>query len=241
MCRKIVILFSFILVVNPILFSQNSYRDFIYKAYVSGNLEQWKDVIDRMEKSSLNSANFYEELLEYQYGYISLCIGNDDKSGAEKYLKLAKNTLVKYQNLKGNESLILSYKSAFLGFEIGINPAKAPFVGLKSLDYSEKAMVNGSNQPLILINYANFLIHSPSFMGGDKPKAIKKYLDAEKIMETDSNALTNNWLYLYLHILIAKAYQKINDNNTAKIYLENVLKIEPDFYFAKQYLLEFND
>ena len=153
-----------------------------------------------MEKSKINSKTFLFELLEYQYGYIGWCIGNDKKDEAKEYLIFAENNLDIIENLGGNESIIWSYKSAFIGFEIGITPSKAPFIGAKSQNLSIKAMNKGSHIPIVLINYGKFLVHTPSLFGGNKDDAIKVFLNAKKYMELHSEQTNKNWLYLDLII-----------------------------------------
>lgn len=231
----IFVLFIFISIVS---YSQNTYKSIIYKTYVEGKMNQWKAVIDKMETIKINSNNYLMELIEYQYGYIVWCLGNDKESEANNYLKLIKSNLEKVEELGGeNESIILSYKSAFVGFEIRISMYKAPFIARKSSNYSEKAMNKGSQIPIVLINYGNLLLNSPSIYGGDKEKAIQIFLRAKKQFELTPELTNDNWLYLYLLTLIGKAYYKIEDTKNARKYYEFALEVEPDFKHVKENIL----
>ncbi len=209
----------------------------IYKAYVSGKMTDWKNIIDKKEKEKKQTIDYLMELVNYQYGYIAYCIGVDKDDEAEKYLELAESNLKKAETLGAKKEIIYSYKSAFIGFEIGLSPYKAPIIGFNSLDYSEKALKLNSQSPIVLINYANVMYYMPSVFGGDKNMAIKKLLEAKKIMEADSTLVKSNWLYLNLLTLIGKSYQDLGNIKMAKYYYDYALKKEPNFTFVKTKLL----
>lgn len=219
------------------LFSQKTSKQIIYDSYVSGKMNVWKGVVDKMEQNKINSTEYLLELVEYQYGYIAWCIGNDKKNEGNIYLQSAIENLQKAEELGADQAIINSYKSAFVGFEIGISPPKAPFIGKKSVEYSEKAMETGSQMPIVLINYGNLLAHMPGFMGGDKEEAIVNFIKAKKIMENNSFQTKHNWLYLNLLTLLGKVYQQVDDKERAKYYYEYALEVEPDFQYVKQDLL----
>ncbi len=226
----ILFLFSFF-----ILNAQKTYKEFIYNSYVTGQMNVWKAVIDKMELNKTNNSKNLMELIEYQYGYIAWCIGNDKKSEAEEYLELASKNLEIVEQNGDYIALVYSYKSAFIGFEIGINPVKAPFLGGKSLEYSEKAIEINDKNLLILMNHASLMFYMPSFYGGDKQKAIDLYLKA--LENADLNSSKNNWLYLNLLTNIGNAYKEIEDKVNAKYYYEYALKVEPNFKYVKDELL----
>jgi len=219
------------------VFSQTDYKSLIYDSYINGKMNVWKSVIDRMEKKKIISESYLLELVEFQYGYIAWCLGNDKKSEAEDYLQIATENLNKAEEIGANKAIVLSYKSAFVGFEIAISPPKAPFIGKKSLNYSKDAIKENSNIPIVLINYGNVLFHTPGFYGGDKNEAINMFLDAKKKLESGSYNLKKDWLYLNLFTLIGKAYEDIEKPEKAKYYYEFALKIEPNFQYVKEDLL----
>lgn len=209
----------------------------IYKAYISGKMTDWKSIIDKKEKDKKQTVDYLMELINYQYGYIAYNIGVDNDDEAEKYLTLAQANLTKAESLGAKKELIYTYKSAFIGFEIGMSPYKAPIIGFNSLDYSEKALKLNPKSPIVLINYANVMYYMPSMFGGDKNVAINKMLDAKKIMEADSTQIKGNWLYLNLLTLLGRSYQDLGNNKMAKYYYEYALKKEPNFTFVKNKLL----
>ncbi len=235
--RKKYILVVVLLFLNFSLLSQTAYKSSIYNAYVNGKMNVWKSVIDRMEKKKIISESYLLELVEFQYGYIAWCLGNDKKNEADDYLQRAINNLNKAEEIGANKAVVLSYKSAFVGFEIAISPPKAPFIGKKSLNYSKDAMKENDFIPIVLINYGNVLFHTPGFYGGDKNEAVKMFLKAKKNMESGSYNLKKDWLYLNLLTLIGKAYEDIEKPEKAKYYYEFALKIEPNFQYVKEDLL----
>ena len=86
------------------------------------------------------------ELLNYEYGYIGWCIGNKKTAEARKYIDRGQQRIEKLMQKKFKVSMLHAYKSAFYGFEIGLNKAKAPFWGRKSIDEA-KAYVNTMSAP----------------------------------------------------------------------------------------------
>ena len=80
------------------------------------------------------------ELVNYQYGYIGYCTGFDKKEEAKKYLELAQRNVEILENRKYNLSVINSYKAAFYGFRIGLNPISAPVNGFRSIDCAKMAL-----------------------------------------------------------------------------------------------------
>lgn len=213
-----------------------SYKTIIYNAFVKGDMDKWKIQIDLMENKS-NKENFLLDLIEYQYGYIAYLIGVDKTSEAERYLEKAYKNLDLYEDKNGNNSIVNSYKSAFIGFKIGISVYKAPFLGPKALDFGEESMKQGDNIPIVLMNYANMVFYMPKLYGGDKEKAIKYMLKAKSIMEKDQKEIRNNWLYLNLLSTIAQSYEEIGDLQKAEYFYKYALKKEPNFSHIKDELL----
>jgi len=208
----------------------------VYHAYISNNMDGWKKVIDDMNLKYTKSHEFRLELVNYQYGYIAWCIGNNKDELAQYYLELAENNLKILENGSINPSMINAYKAAFYGYRIGLNIFQAPFIGPKSVECAELAIKLDSNNPFGYIQYGNSQYYMPSVFGGSKSLAIEYYKKAEKIMEQNREQLINDWNYLSQLTLIAKAYTDIEKYAMAKVYLEKVLKIEPNYLWVKNEL-----
>ena len=130
-------LIFFVVVFNLNVFSQTSYKQEIYEAYVENNMSEWKNIIDEMNLKSDKSKDFRLELLNYQYGYIAWCLGNDKDSQAGDYLEIALENFEFLENISYMPAILKAYKSAFWGFKIGLSFYKAPFLGPESLDFAE--------------------------------------------------------------------------------------------------------
>jgi len=214
-----------------------SYKNKIYDAYISNNMPKWKTIIDEMENSKSKDKVFLMELINFQYGYIGYCIGAGKMDEAEKYLDLAENNLEKSDKLGAERSQISAYKSAFYGYEIGINKMKAPFIGPKSVKYSKLSMEQNPQNPMGYIQYGNSQFYMPPAFGGSKKVAVEHFLKAEKLMSTDKINIENDWNYLSVLALIGQSYFAMEDYKNARIYFEKALKVEPDFLLIKIDLL----
>ena len=236
--RKKYLLIALVLVFSfKSLISNTHNKEKIYKAYISSDMNKWKTIMDKMEKNKINTTGFYYQLIEYQYGYIAWCIGNDKKDQAEDYLDLANDNLDKYRKLGGNKNIADSFESSFLGFEIGIDVYKAPFIGKKSKELGEKSIEDNSKHPLVLMNYGNMLFYMPSFYGGDKKEGLKYLMRAKFYMEKEKKYVSNNWLYLNLLTLIGQAHEDLGEIEKARKIYKYALIREPDFDYVKNELL----
>ena len=201
---------------------------------------QYKQVIyiaiDEMEIQQKKSDEILLELINYQYGYIAWCLGNDEKKQAKEYLKLAENNLDKLDKTSLYPSYVDAYKSAFYGYSIGLNKLKAPFAGPKSINAAKKSMEENPNNPFGFIQYANAQFYMPPIFGGSKTEALEYYKQAQTIMEKDPVVLKNDWNYLSLLTNMAEAYTEIKEYDKAEAYYKNILKVEPNFLWGKNEL-----
>ncbi len=212
------------------------YRTEIYSAYVNDRMDNWKTVIDRMQGISGKSDDLILELVNYQYGYIGYCIGNDKKSEARKYLDLAQKNIDLLETRKYNLSMVNAYNAAFCGFRIGMNVLTAPINGVRSMEYAKKALELDDENYLGYIQYGNIQFYMPKSFGGSKQEGIKYFLKAREILEKDSSNLKENWNYLSLLVVTGQSYYYINDYESARNIYENILKIEPEFTYVKDEL-----
>lgn len=216
-------------------FAQNEYKEDIYNCFVNNKMSEWKKIIDNIEGTQNKSNALRLELLNYQYGYIAWCLGNDKEDEAERYLNLAVNNADILMKKGYNVPIIHAYKSALWGYKIGLASYKAPFLGPESIEFAEKSVTLDSKNYLGYIQLGNIKYYMPSIFGGSKLLALNYYLKALKLME--NNQPTKDWNYLSLLITIAQAYTGIENYEKAKIYYQKVLKIEPNFDWVKNELL----
>jgi tetratricopeptide (TPR) repeat protein len=229
---KIIILFLF-LSIAPL---HGSYRSDVYEAYIHNNIPLWKGVLDKMNKVNKKDTPFLLELINYQYGYIAWCIGNNKYDEAKIYLDLAEKNVTLLPDNNHYQSIANSYRSAFYGYRIGLNRILAAFIGGKSSDCAKLAIKLDADNPFGYIQYANIEFYMPSVFGGSKAEALKYYLRAKELMEKNKADLFENWNYLQLLTVIAQTYSYINDFKSSKLYLEKILTIEPGYTWVKNEL-----
>lgn len=232
--RKIHILLIVFIHYCGIINAQNNVS--IYKAYSAGEMTTWKNIIDSLESLPFKSNSFRLELINYQYGYIAWCIGEKKEDTARKYLNIAENHMSLLENSKYKLPEIYAYRAAFLGYKIGISPYKAPFLGMRSIEYANKSVSIDSTNVLGYIQLGNIEFYMPAVFGGSKEKALKHYLKALHIMEKDNTIIENNWNYLNLLSTIINAYKEIGNFTVAKDYCIKTLTIAPDFDWVKNKL-----
>ena len=219
-----------------VLMANASYKTEIYNAYISNQMDIWKSIIDKMEKAKKAETAYIHQLVNYQYGYIAWCIGNDKDDEAKNYLDLAEKNLEWLEDKQFSMSTINAYKSAFYGFKIGITPVKAPFLGPKSVNCSKLAMEQDKSNPMGYIQYGNSQFYMPPVFGGSKEEALKYFNTALNLMEMDKNEIVNDWNYLSLLALIGQSYEKTEQLEKAKIFYEKALEAESQFLYVKNEL-----
>jgi len=229
-------LLTFVLSVFIFQSIEADYKTDIYSAYIRGDMNKWKNIIDQMYQQKAKTNDFLLELTNYQYGYIGWSIGNHKKKEAEKYLKMVEENLNILEKANYNKSVVNSYKSAILGFHIGLNKYKAPILGLKSIDFAKSAITLDNKNPFGYIQYGNCLFYMPSLFGGSKHEALTNFKKAEQLMQLNENQNKYDWNYLSLLVLIGQSYLKIKDYKQAKIYFEKAIKAEPRFLWVKNEL-----
>ena len=211
----------------------------IYDCYINKNMTKWKTVIDSLQREKelgKFTTDQKWQLLEYQYGYLgwAVSVKKAMKRGAEEYLDLAKDNLSEMVVLSGKTSLSNAFNAAFVAYEIGITPFKAPFIGLKCMKYGETALKQDSLNYFALIQYGNIMNYMPVAFGGSKDKALVHYKKAKEIMRQDESLYKNNWLYMNLILTIADIYKNKKDYETTKQYYLEALELEPEYKFVEE-------
>jgi len=228
-------LIIFFLIVFTSSLMGNNKKD-IYNAYLNNTMPVWKGIIDQLAGNPDKSNDLLQELVNYQYGYIAWCIGNNHRDEAAIYLKQAENNLKLLEAQKFQVSRIYGYKSAFYGFHIAMSLFSAPFLGPKSAAAAKQAISSNPDDFFGYVQMGNVQFHAPSLMGGSKPQALKNYLKARVLMESQGAGIGDDWNYLSLLISIAKSYEALNEINNAKLIYEEILRSVPQFKWVRDEL-----
>lgn len=229
--RKKYILIALFVSLCVSVFGQTNMK--IYKAYIQGNMVAWKTHMDS-HKANTNEQKL--NLVNYQYGYIAYCIDQDKDDEAEKYLAKAETLLAELKKQQYEISMVNAYKSAFVGFKIGLSPYKAPFIGQESLDFAKKSVAQNGSNYFGYVQLGNIAFYTPAMFGGSKADAMKHYLKALELLEKNPALLKDNWNYLNLLATIINAYYEIGNYGKAKHYCIKTLEIEPNFDWVKNVL-----
>lgn len=219
---------------HGVLLGQN--HPSIYSAYISGNMSRWQYSMDSMETAQLKSDEATLDLINYQYGYIAWCISQNRMDEATVYLQKSRANLNRLEQKKYRLSLLYAYKAAFVGFEIGVSPFKAPFIGSESLEYAEKSVQLDASNALGYVQLGNIAYYTPIIFGGSKTEALGYYLKALKIFESNKILDSQNWNYLNLLAIIINAYIELNQYDKANEYCIKTLAVEPRFDWVKNSL-----
>lgn len=214
------------------------FKEQIYQAYITGNMKAWESVIHRMESQHKEETDFLLELINYQYGYVAWCLGNNNKSKAKKYLSFMESNLSILKTQTGKTAAYHAYSAAAYGFRIGLSNWRAPLLGPKSMMHAEKSIQADSLSFQANMELGNIWNHMPAVFGGSGEKALHFYYRALKIMEKKPEKVkNNNWMYLNLLTLMGQVHKKEGQPEQAQKYFEQALKIEPEFVWVKEELL----
>jgi tetratricopeptide (TPR) repeat protein len=235
--RKKYILFTLLLVFVTLWLADTPSRQMkVYRAYVSNGMDQWKVIVDKMQKVDNPQLSYRFEMLNYQYGYIAYLIGKEKNDEAEKYLKNAWDNLEFLEDKDYQLASIYGYRSAFYGYEIGLNAVMAPYYGPKSMRFAKKAIEKDPSDPMGFTQYANIQFYMPAAFGGSKKEAVEYYQKAITKMEARKK-WRHNWNYLSLLATYGQALEALDKNQEAFKVYKKALSIEPDFQWIKIDLL----
>ena len=224
------LLIALILLCWPVLYGQE--HPDIYRAYISGNMELWQQTIDGIEAQKGKNHSEVLRLINYQYGYIGWCIGQKRSDEAKSYLNKAKETLKPLEQAKYNTTLLYAYKSAFSGFEIGLSPLKAPFIGPKSIENAKRSVASDSTQAMGYLQLGNIAFYAPKMFGGSPTEALRHYEKALQIMEQNNLHKAKDWNYLNILVTLINAYRLANQYEKARYYCLKALAVEPGFVWV---------
>ena len=226
---------SIILLLSPLILCGNTYSERIYRAYTKGNMTLWKTTMDEMQAVEKPDSGFSLELLNYQYGYMGWLLSKGEKEEAKRLLQQAQKIIQRLDKASYNPSMINAYKAAFVGFEIGIHPYKAPFIGPNSYKYVEQALAYNYRNYFAYLQKANILFYTPSIFGGSKEEAVTNLLKALALYE-DDHLETKDWNLLNILGSLIVFYSEQKEYPKAKRYCEKALALEPNFAWVKNEL-----
>jgi tetratricopeptide (TPR) repeat protein len=213
--------------------AQSPYKKTVYTAYINGEMNKWAAVIQTIERNNdIKTVDQKLELISYYYGYIGYLIGTKKTDDAQKLIVKGEKLIEQVLHTEPRNATAYAFKGSFIGFRIGISKFKAISLGPESAANVNKAVELDPTNTQAIVDKANALFYTPALFGGNKQEALKLFLKAAKLIESKKNT-ENNWFYLSLLTTIAKAYEKLDHTNQAKLTYEKILRVEPGFKWVK--------
>ncbi len=214
------------------------YRSDLYQAYLLDRMDNWKVVMDQMEKdySSTSDPVLLYDLLEAEYGYMGWLVSEKQKDEAEELLKKANRHMDLLTEQGLDNARVYSLKGAFYGFQIMLEPAKAPKLGRLSMEANEKAIELDPEEPQVWLEKANMDYYRPPIFGGSKKKAVPSYKKAVELFESSPDDIRENWLYMNSLVALGTAYEKTRKFSEAGEVYRKILKLEPSYKIVKEEL-----
>ena len=190
--------------------------------------------MDSIGKSRVRTQRDKLDLINYYYGgYIAWCIDNDRKQDAESYIEKSELLISELERSRYELSTLYAYKAAFIGFNLGLSPYKAPFIGPQSISYARRSVEIDPKNPFAVLQLGNISYYTPGVFGGSKKEAMQHYLKALSLMEQQVHQTVTNWNYLNIFPTVIMAYMEQGEYNKARYYCERALTIEPRFTWVR--------
>jgi len=209
-----------------------------YKAFVTGEMGEWPDWMSMLEKEYNRSGDedvLYELVLAH-YGYVAYLIGIESEDKAKKYLQQGRKYNEILSRSEYYKSHAQAFEGAFLGYEIGMNKAKAVFLGPKSMKHINRAVEMNPYNPNVWVEKGNATFHIPKMFQGSFSEAARYFEKAVDYFEISERKTSCNWLYLNALAWLARSYDKAEDLKKAYDTYQKILRIEPDFSWVKNEL-----
>jgi len=214
------------------------YRSAIYQAYLHEQMDTWKTIMSQMEEEYIQSSDpaLLFDLLEAEYGYMGWLVSGKQKKEAEELLMRAEKHMAQLVDLGLENARVYSLKGAFYGFQIMLDPLKAPSLGKASMNANEKAMGLDPEEPQVWLEKGNATYYRPPVFGGSKRKAVPMYETAVELFESSPGRTRENWVYMNCLAGLGIAYEKTRKFSEAGRVYRKILKLEPSFKWVKEEL-----
>ena len=211
----------------------------IYKGYISGNMEMWKQGMQELQDKYIldpDPCTLYS-LVETRYGYIGYLLGREEKNAAKPLIEAFAGEVEKLALHPQYRAETEAFRVALLGFRMGLNPARAVTLGPKALKQLDAAVKIGKDSPVVWLEKANSEVYMPAFAGGSKEKAKVSFSEALRLFEADKNMSPCNWRYLNTIVLLGHLQDRMGDYRGSRETFLRALRREPDFQWVRDELL----
>jgi tetratricopeptide (TPR) repeat protein len=230
-----VVLFVLALFSGRDLFAQG-FSERIYASYVKGEMDDWRRAITEMEAlwNITGSEDLLYDLIVAEYGYIAYAIGVDRKKEARAMVKKTGERLELLLEASPDMARAHALLGAVYGFKVGLNPYKAPVLGLKSFEANARAFELDPEDPQVWVEKGHIEFFKPTIFGSNSAEAAEIYQHAVELFERNPEALEHNWLYLNALRSLADAYIASEQYRKADASFKKILRIEPQMKWIRE-------
>jgi tetratricopeptide (TPR) repeat protein len=228
--------FTLSLLLTLVLAEAQEYKQAIYQAYLLDKMDHWKEVMQGMDAdfSKTSDPVLLYDLLEAEYGYTGWLVSTKRKEEAAQILKRAERHMALLTDRGLDNARVYSLRGAFYGFQIMLDPHKAPSLGRQAMEANDKAMELDPVEPQVWLEKANMEYYRPVIFGGSKRKAVPMYEKAVALFESSPGGTRENWLYMNCLAGLGIAYENTRKAYEAGLIYRKILDLEPSFKWVKE-------
>jgi tetratricopeptide (TPR) repeat protein len=219
----------------------NTRKQRVYESFILGNMTQWIQVVDEMERTpGVKTLAWKLELAEYYYGLIPYYLSKNKDRPAAATLTKTETLLRGILKEHPDNADALAFMGSTAAFKIALDKYKVVVLGKESLQWLKKSLEVDSDNIRALTDQGHALFHAPKVFGGNPEEGLKNYNKA--ILLYEKKELTKeNWLYLNTLVTTAKAYIDLGQSEKAVPLCEKAMKTEPRFRQAWNLLASIED
>jgi tetratricopeptide (TPR) repeat protein len=212
-------------------------RHQLKSSYLRSRMDLWPPLIERLGKEQ-KSGDFACTFTycEAQYGYIGYLLSEKHKKQARQRIDETMKILDGAIRQFPDSARLYALRAAFIGYEIGLKPLKAPWLGPKNQENIEEAQRLNPREPRVWFEEGNSYFFRPAIFGGSPKTAIRKYEKAWALINAAPGA-KQSWFYYYMGAWLGKAYLEADRKEEAYNLFRQLLSEVPDFRWVKDELL----
>ncbi|MGQ1946746.1 hypothetical protein ACT3CD_06545 [Geofilum sp. OHC36d9] len=226
------VLFIFSFPVNAASLAAQLDHEFVV-LFLKSDMVSWKMLVDSLRKETLDDAS-QRVLLFAEYGLIGNYLGEERNAEAGIELAFFEQHISRTLKMRPQDGELYAFYAASVAFRIFLNPFEALFLSRRHAYYLQMANQLSPQKGLPQVEQANSFYFRPTWMGGDKGKAVIAYESAFEYYTTHEK---NHWMYFYVGAWLGNVYRMNGEIDKARRLFELLLREAPDFKWVKEDLL----
>jgi tetratricopeptide (TPR) repeat protein len=208
---------------------ESRFKDF----YLRGEMVLWQQLVDSLRNSNLDFET-ERELLFAEYGLIGNYLGTNNYDAARSQLPFFEKRIASLIAKYPKNGELYAFSAASVGYNIALQPLRAPFLSRNHTDNIRKALELSPNNGMPLVEQANSLYFRPTLVGGNKNASVAYY---ERAFSYFRIHRPNHWMYYNVGAWLGQVYANMGDKKKAYQMYSLLLKQAPNFKWVKDDLL----